>query len=74
VEGASAAELSVLPGRIAVPEEADWPTSVLSLLTVSTLVLLLGAVLAVDLLRTVWGGTAGAYPGELIGLFSSLLK
>ena len=73
VEGASAAELSVVPGRIAVPEDVDWPTSDLSLLTVSSLVLLLGAVLAVDLLRTVWGGSAGAYPGELIGLVKSLL-
>lgn len=74
-EGTSAAELSVIPGRIAVPDEMEWPTSVLSLLTVSTLAMFVGTIIAVDLLRTVWGGGASAvYPGELIGAFGSLFK
>jgi hypothetical protein len=74
-EGTSAAELSVIPGRIAVPDEAEWPTSVLSLLTVSTLAMFIGVIIAVDLLRTVWGGGASSvYPGELIGAFGSLFK
>jgi len=75
VEGGSAADLPALGSRIAVPQEVEWGTGTLSLLAVSTLALTLGAMISVDLLRTIWGNAGSSvYSGELIGIFSGLFK
>ncbi len=75
VEGGSAVGLNAPASRIAVQKEEEWGTATLSLLAASTLVLSVGAIVGVDLLRTVWGNPGGAvYSGEVIGIFAGLFK
>lgn len=75
VEGGSAVGLPAMGSRIALPQEVEWTTGSVVLTGVSSLALMLGAVLAVDLLRVIWGnGSASVYQGELIGIFAGLFK
>lgn len=54
------------PGKIAAPQEVEWGTGFFLTLMASTLVLLVGALMSVDLLRTTWAGDKPVYQGELI--------
>lgn len=73
VEGGSAVGIPAMGSRIALPQEVEWSPATVALTGVSTVVLVMGAMLAVDLLRVVWSnGSGGVYPGELIGMFAGL--
>lgn len=75
VEGGSSVAIPAYSGKIQVGPEIEWGTGTISLLIGSTIALSLGTVLAVDLLRIVWGGGgSNVYQGELIGLFAGLFK
>jgi hypothetical protein len=75
VEGGSAAGLPVMGSRIAIPQEQELGGLTFGLLMVSSVALCLGAIISVDLLRTVWGSSGSAvYSGELIGIFAGLFK
>ena len=61
--------------KVVVPQEAEWGTGFFLGLLASSFVLLAGALLSVDLLRTTWAGNESAvYQGELIGLFAGLFQ
>jgi hypothetical protein len=67
----------VVPSRRAMlpPEEVEWGTLPVVGLGLSTLVLCVGAMIAVDLMRTVWGaGRSGVYSGDLVDMFATLWK
>jgi hypothetical protein len=61
-------------GKIAAPQEVEWGTGFFLGLLVSTVVLLVGAVISVDLLRTTWAGDRPVYKGELIDKFGDMFK
>ena len=61
--------------KVVVPQEVEWGTGFFLGLLASSLVLMAGALLSVDLLRTTWAGNESAvYQGELIGLFAGLFQ
>ena len=61
--------------KVIVPQEAEWGTGFFLGLLASSFVLMAGALLSVDLLRTTWAGNeAAVYQGELIGLFAGLFQ
>lgn len=61
--------------KVVVPQEAEWGTGFFLGLLASSFVLVAGALLSVDLLRTTWAGNESAvYQGELIGLFAGLFQ
>ena len=61
--------------KIAAPQEAEWGTGFFLGLLASTFVLMAGALLSVDLLRTTWAGSESSiYQGEFIGLFAGLFQ
>lgn len=61
--------------KVVVPQEAEWGTGFFLGLLASSFVLIAGALLSVDLLRTTWAGNESAvYQGELIGLFAGLFQ
>ena len=61
-------------GKIAAPQEVEWGTGFFLGLLASTLVLLVGALMSVDLLRTTWAGDKPVYQGELIDKLGDLYK
>jgi hypothetical protein len=75
VEGGSAVGIPAMGSRIALPYEQEWSAGTVILTGVSAVVMALGAMLAVDLLRVVWGnGSSAVYQGELLGIFAGLFK
>jgi len=61
--------------KVVVPQEAEWGTGFFLGLLASSFVLMAGALLSVDLLRTTWAGNESAvYQGELIHLFAGLFQ
>ncbi len=61
--------------KIVAPQEAEWGTGFFLGLLASTFVLMAGALLSVDLLRTTWAGSESSiYQGEFIGLFAGLFQ
>jgi excisionase family DNA binding protein len=73
-EGASAAEISAFRGKIAAPVDQEWGTGMVLMLSGSTIAMAVGVIIAVDLLRTVWGADGAVYPGELVGSFGGMFK
>lgn len=73
-EGASAADISAFRGKIAVPVEREWGAGMVVPLIFSTLAMSIGVIIAVDLLRNVWGANGAVYPGELVGIFGGMFK
>ena len=61
-------------GKIAAPQEVEWGTGFFLGLLASTLLLLVGALMSVDLLRTTWAGDRPVYQGELIDKMGDLFK
>jgi hypothetical protein len=75
VEGGSAVGIPAVGGRMAISQEPELGAGTLTLLAVSSLALSLGAIISVDLLRTIWGNPGSAvYSGELIGIFAGMFK
>lgn len=75
VEGGSAVGIPAMSGRMQVMPEVEWGTGTMVLLAGSTLALSLGVLIAVDLLRVIWGSGSGTvYEGELLGIFAGLFK
>jgi hypothetical protein len=75
VEGGSAAEMPAYSGRIQMAPEVEWGNGTIALLVGSTIALSLGALVAVDLLRTTWAsGSSAVYQGELLGMLTGLFK
>ena len=75
--GASRIGFASPAGKIAAPQEAEWGTGFFLGLLASTFVLLVGALMSVDLLRTTWAGEKGekeVYQGELIDSVGELFK
>ena len=73
--GASQLGFGKSQDRIVVPQEAEWGTGFFLGLLASTFVLMVGALLSVDLLRTTWAGSeSSVYQGEFIGLFAGLFQ
>ena len=73
--GASQLGFGKRQDRIVVPQEAEWGTGFFLGLLASTFVLMVGALLSVDLLRTTWAGSeSSVYQGEFIGLFAGLFQ
>jgi len=72
--GASRIGFGSPAGKIAAPQEAEWGTGFFLTLLLSSAVLLVGALMSVDLLKTTWAGDSPVYQGELIdsvgGMFS----
>lgn len=64
--GASRIGFGSPAGKIAAPQEAEWGTGFFLTLLVSSAVLLVGALMSVDLLRTTWAAENPIYKGELI--------
>lgn len=64
--GASRIGFGTAAGKIAAPQEAEWGTGFFLSLMVSSVVLLVGALMSADLLRTTWAGDKSVYQGELI--------
>ena len=64
--GASRIGFGAAGAKIAAPQEVEWGTGFFLSLMLSSVVLLLGTLLSVDLLRTTWAGENTVYPGELI--------
>ena len=60
-------------GKIAAPQEEEWGTGFFLSLMASTAILLLGAVMSVDLLRTTWAGDKVVYRGESIDKLAEML-
>ncbi len=61
--------------KLVAPQEAEWGTGFFLGLLASTFVLMVGALLSVDLLRTTWAGSESAvYQGEFIGMFAGLFQ
>jgi len=73
-EGASAADISAFRGKIAVPIDQEWGTGAVVGLGFSTLAMAVGVIVAVDLLRSVWGAGGAVYPGELVGVLGGFFK
>ncbi len=75
--GASRIGFGSPAGKIAAPQEVEWGTGFFLGLLTSTFVLLIGALMSVDLLRTTWAGEKGekaVYQGELIEKVGDLFK
>lgn len=73
-EGASAADFSPRGlGKIAVTER-EWSGMDMGLVAVSTIVLTVGAMVGVDLLRTVWAAGAPLDSGPFMSLFGGLFQ
>jgi len=72
--GASRIGFAAAAGKIAAPQEAEWGTGFFLSLVFSTAVLLAGALMSVDLLRTTWAGEKAVYQGELTQPLGGLFK
>ncbi len=72
--GASRIGFASAAGKIAAPQEAEWGTGFFLGLLFSTAVLLVGALMSVDLLRTTWAGDKAVYQGELIQPVGDMFK
>lgn len=73
-EGASAADFSPRGlGKIAVAER-EWSGMDVALVTASTLALTVGAMVGVDLLRTVWGAGSPMDNGPFMALFGGFFQ
>uniref|UniRef100_A0A7C2P1G3 DNA-binding protein n=1 Tax=Schlesneria paludicola TaxID=360056 RepID=A0A7C2P1G3_9PLAN len=73
-EGASAADISAFRSKIAVPIDREWSTGWVMGLAVSTAFMAAGVLVAVDLLRNVWGAGGPVYAGELLQPLTGLFK
>jgi hypothetical protein len=71
--GASRIGFGAPAGKIVVAQEAEWGTGFFLSLLVSSVVLLFGALISADLLRTTWAGDKAVYQGELIDTVGSSL-
>ncbi len=73
--GASQLGFGKRQDKLVVPQEAEWGTGFFLGLLASTFVLMVGALLSVDLLRTTWAGSeSSVYQGEFIELFAGLFQ
>jgi len=61
-------------GKIAAPQEAEWGAGFFLGLLASTAILLVGATISADLLRTTWAGNKTVYDGGLVGMVGDLFK
>lgn len=75
VEGGSAVGLPAMGSRLSIPQEPELGGVTFSLLAASTLALGIGAVISVDLLRSVWGSAGSSvYDSSLVNIFAGLFK
>ena len=73
--GASRIGFASPAGKIATPQEVEWGTGFFLGLLASTAVLIVGALMSVDLLRSTWAaGDSSVYQGEVIDSVASLFK
>lgn len=72
--GASRIGFGSPAGKIAAPQEAEWGTGFFLSLLASSFILLFGAIVSADLLRTTWAGEKAVYQGELMEPISGLFK
>ncbi|MDB5342608.1 MAG: DNA-binding protein [Schlesneria sp.] len=72
--GASRIGFGSPAGKIAAPQEVEWGTGFFLTLLVSCTVLLMGALMSVDLLRTTWAADSPVYNGELIGAVGGMFS
>ncbi|MEI8383461.1 MAG: helix-turn-helix domain-containing protein [Planctomycetota bacterium] len=72
--GASRIGFGAGAAKIAAPQEAEWGTGFFLSLMLSGVVLLFGALMSADLLRTTWAGESTVYQGELLDKVGDLFK
>lgn len=75
VEGGSSVAIPTYSSRIQMMPEVEWGTGTIALLAATAVALSIGALAAVDLLRTTWAsGSNAVYQGELLGMLTGLFK
>ncbi len=75
VEGGSSVAIPAYGSRIQMMPEVEWGTGTIALLAATAVALSIGALAAVDLLRTTWAsGSSSVYQGELLGMLTGLFK
>ncbi|MBS0203995.1 MAG: helix-turn-helix domain-containing protein [Planctomycetes bacterium] len=72
--GASRIGFGSPAGKIVAPQEAEWGTGFFLSLLASCFIMLAGAIVSADLLRTTRAGENAVYQGELIDPISGLFK
>lgn len=72
--GASRIGFASPAGKIATPQEVEWGTGSFLMILASTTILLVGALMSADLLRTTWAGENAVYQGELIETVGNMFK
>ncbi len=72
--GASRIGFGAGAAKIAAPQEAEWGTGFFLSLMLSGVVLMFGALMSADLLRTTWAGESTVYQGELLDKVGDLFK
>ncbi len=72
--GASRIGFGAGAAKIVAPQEAEWGTGFFLSLMLSGVVLLFGALMSADLLRTTWAGESTVYQGELLDKVGDLFK
>jgi hypothetical protein len=72
--GVSAADFPIAGGRMAVPAEPEWSTGAVVLTMASSLLMVLGAWMAADLLGTVSAAGTPVAEGPFVGFFGGLFK